>query len=68
MVRKEGDGAVVVVRALSVADARRRARRECARAFGEEAWQIADESIAPCLATLGGRTRLYEGRFVATRP
>ena len=57
----------VVVRALSPADCRRHAACICDRKLGDKCWHFTAESIAPCLVSLGGRARLYEGRFQATR-
>jgi len=66
MVDVRAHRATVVVRALSAPDARRRAVRECRRALGDREWRIASETIVPCLVSLGGRPRLYEGRFVVS--
>jgi hypothetical protein len=57
----------VVVRALSPSDCRRQAACICDRKLGDQCWRFTNESIAPCLVSLGGRARLYEGRFQATR-
>jgi hypothetical protein len=67
MVTLADQQATVTLRALSVGDLRRNALRECARALGPGSWQLTDEAITPCLVSLGGRVRLYEGRFVASR-
>ena len=67
MVRQAGNDALIVIRALSAGDARRSATRACARELGGDDWQIVDESITTCLTTVGGRPRLYEGRFTARR-
>lgn len=56
----------VVVRGLSPADLRRCAVRECERVFGaQDCWCFTQSEVVPCLVSLGGRVRLYEGRFVA---
>jgi len=59
--------APVVVRALSVADCRRQAACICDRKLGEHCWRFTAESVTPCLKTIGGRARLYEGKFEVTR-
>ena len=56
----------IVVRGFSPGELRRQAEKRC-RAFGDDAWRITDESFTPCLQSLGGRVRLYEGRFHAAR-
>ena len=48
----------LTLRGFSPAELRARAEQECACHFGEREWALAE--------TLGGRVRLYEGRFVAT--
>ena len=57
----------IVVRGFSAAELRRQAEKKCRVAFGDDAWRITDESFTPCLQSLGGRVRLYEGRFHAAR-
>jgi hypothetical protein len=57
----------IVVRALSVADCRRQAACICDRKLGDHCWRFTNEQVAPCLTTVGGRVRLFEGRFEATR-
>jgi hypothetical protein len=62
------DRASVLVRGFSPAELRRRASRDCGKAFGSEAgWRFTREEIVPCLVSIGGRVRLYEGRFEASR-
>ena len=62
------DRATITVRGFSPADLRRRAARDCGRLFGEDGgWQFTREEIVPCLRSMGGRVRLYEGRFDACR-
>jgi hypothetical protein len=63
-----GDRATLTMRGLSPADLRRRATRDCSRLFGEDCcWQFTREEIVPCVRSMGGRVRLYEGRFDACR-
>jgi len=63
-----GDRASVVVRGFSPADLRRRAARDCGEVFGgDSGWRFTQETIAPCMVSIGGRVRLYEGRFEASR-
>jgi hypothetical protein len=62
------DRASVLIRGFSPADLRRRAARDCKQAFGSDAgWRFTQEEIVPCLVSIGGRVRLYEGRFEAAR-
>jgi len=57
----------IVVRALSPTDCRRQAACICDRKLGERCWRFTDEAISPCMVSVGGRVRLYEGRFHAAR-
>jgi hypothetical protein len=57
----------IVLRGFSPAELRRHAVQRCAADGGDDAWRIVDESVVPCLVSLGGRVRLYEGRFRAVR-
>jgi hypothetical protein len=57
----------IVLRGFSPIELRRQAEQRCRAAFGDDAWQITDASVVPCLVSLGGRVRLYEGRFSAAR-
>lgn len=57
----------IVLRGFSPAELRRHAEKSCSAAFGDGAWRIDDETFVPCLVSLGGRVRLYEGRFHAVR-
>jgi hypothetical protein len=67
-VNVSGDRATLTMRGLSPADLRRRAARDCSRVFGDDrGWQFTREEIVPCVRSLGGRVRLYEGRFDARR-
>jgi hypothetical protein len=47
-------------------------RRQACLAFddrlGEQSWRFGATSFLPCLVSIGGRVRLYEGRFEAVRP
>jgi hypothetical protein len=63
-----GDRASVLVRGFSPADLRRRAARDCGEVFGSDCgWRFTQEKIVPCMVSIGGRVRLYEGRFEASR-
>jgi hypothetical protein len=57
----------IVLRGFSPAELRRHAAKSCTADGGGDSWRIVDESFAPCLVSLGGRVRLYEGRFRAVR-
>jgi hypothetical protein len=62
------DQVSVVVRGLSSSDLRRLAARRCERALGkQDCWCFTEADVRPCMVSLGGHVRLYEGRFVATR-
>lgn len=68
LMQVSGDRASVKVRGFSPADLRRRAVRDCGQAFGSAAdWRFTAEEIVPCMVSIGGRVRLYEGRFEASR-
>ncbi len=56
----------LTLRGFSLRELKATAERECRRHFGECAWRIEEATCAPCMGSLGGRTRLYEARFVAT--
>jgi len=56
------DSTTIVVRGFSPTELRRRVECECRKSFGE-ACRITGETITPCSVSLGGRVRLYEGRF-----
>jgi hypothetical protein len=63
-----GDRASVLVRGFRPADLRRRAARDCRQVFGADTgWRFTQEEIVPCMVSIGGRVRLYEGRFEAAR-
>jgi hypothetical protein len=55
----------VTLRGLSPRELEVRAEGECAKHFGETGWRFCERTCAPCLVTLGGRVRLYEGHYVA---
>ncbi len=55
----------IVLRGFSPSELRRHAVRSCNAGGGGDSWRIVDESFVPCLVSLGGRVRLYEGRFRA---
>ena len=57
----------IVVRGFSPTELRRQAEKKCRAAFGDDAWRITGESFTPCVQSLGGHVRLYEGRFNAAR-
>jgi hypothetical protein len=56
----------MVLRGLSPTELRKQAIRECERKLGA-GWRFTEERIVPCMVSLGGRVRLYEGRFQASR-
>ena len=68
VVNVSGDRASVLVRGFSPSELRRRATRDCREALGSGAdWRFTREEIVPCLVSIGGRVRLYEGHFEASR-
>jgi hypothetical protein len=67
VVNVSGSNASVRVRGFSPADLRRRAALDCGKVFGSDGdWRFTQETIVPCLVSIGGRVRLYEGRFEAS--
>jgi hypothetical protein len=67
VINVSGGHASVTVRGFSPAELRRRAALDCGKVFGGDGdWRFTQERIAPCLVSIGGRVRLYEGRFEAT--
>jgi len=67
VVNVSGSRASVTVRGFSPAELRRRAALDCGKVFGSDGdWRFTQEQIAPCLVSIGGRVRLYEGHFEAT--
>jgi hypothetical protein len=59
--------AAVVMRGLSKGDLRRHAKTVCRRRLGECNWELCSEEFRPCMVSLGGHVRLWEGRFELTR-
>lgn len=55
----------VVVRGISPEACRRRAACACDRQLGDQCWRFEQQQVAPCFVTIGGRPRLWEGRFIA---
>jgi hypothetical protein len=53
----------VVVCGLNACDMRKCAIKNCCKLYGEANWEVAEEVIQPRMVSLGGRVRLYEGRF-----
>jgi hypothetical protein len=62
----KGECLRLTLRGFSPRELRARAERECACHFGECEWKLEQAEFVPCVGSLGGRVRLYEGRFVAT--
>jgi hypothetical protein len=60
-----GDCLRLTLRGFSPSELKARAEEACACHFGECKWTLAEAEVVPCLGSLGGRVRLYEGRFVA---
>jgi hypothetical protein len=56
----------IVLRGLSPQRMHARAAEEFDARFGGRSWRLREERFTPCLVTVGGRVRLYEGRFDAT--
>jgi hypothetical protein len=56
---------VIVLRGLSPDTLHRRACRSFDQRLGERRWTLTEQRFTPCLVTIGGRVRLYEGRFEA---
>jgi hypothetical protein len=55
----------IVVRGVASGDLRRRALCECERIYGPGGYRLCSESFRPCMVSLGGHVRLWEGRFEA---
>ena len=66
MVTIAEDRVLVTARGFSPAELRRYATRECEKALGRDCWCFTQAEVRPCMVSLGGRARLFEGRFVAT--
>ena len=56
----------IVVCGFCPRDLRRCAEGECRR-LGKADWQVVGETISPKMVTLGGRVRLWEGRYEVAR-
>jgi hypothetical protein len=66
MVRVSDQEVSVVVQGFSPAQLEDCAARECEQALGaKDSWEFTKAEIVPSMVSLGGRVRLYEGRFVA---
>ena len=59
----ERESQEIVVRACCRDALQGRAVKECQRRFGNCAFQLSEGSICPCMVSLGGHVRLWEGRF-----
>lgn len=59
--------ASLVLRGPSPDSLHRSASRAFDERLGDRAWRMDEERFTPCLVTMGGRVRLYEGRFHAVR-
>ena len=55
----------LTLRGFSPRELKARAEEACKCHFGECEWKMDLAEFVPCVGTLGGRVRLYEGRFVA---
>jgi hypothetical protein len=66
MVTIADDRVLVTARGFSPAELRRYATRECEKALGHGCWCFTQADVRPCMVSLGGRARLFEGHFVAT--
>ena len=62
-----GDRASVLVRGFSPADLRRRAARDASGLRRRRRLALHAGGDRPCMVSIGGRVRLYEGRFEAAR-
>lgn len=62
----KGECLRLTLRGFSPRELKARAERECACHFGRCEWTLEQAEVVPYLGSLGGRVRLYEGRFVAT--
>ena len=66
MVTIAEDRVLITARGFSPAELWRYATRECEKALGRDCWCFTLAEVKPCMVSLGGRARLFEGRFVAT--
>ena len=56
----------LTLRGFSPQELTARAEEACNCHFGECEWKMDKAEFVPCVGSLGGRVRLYEGRFVAS--
>ena len=63
MASEHDDRLEFTIRGFSKAELEVCADKQCAN-YG---LRVCESEIKPCMVTPGGRVRLYEGRFVATR-
>lgn len=66
MGERSGEPVEIVVRALSPAGLRAQSARVCRQRFPAGGWRLSEPVVRPCLVSLGGRVRLWEGRFEVT--
>ncbi len=59
--------ATLVIRGPSPDSLYRRACQSFDKQLGDRSWRFIEQRFTPCLVTIGGRVRLYEGRFEAAR-
>jgi hypothetical protein len=53
----------IVVRASCRAALEGRAVKECRRLLGDCPFRLSETAVCPCMVSLGGHVRLWEGRF-----
>ena len=53
----------IVVRAFCRDDLPAAAARRCRERFPDGRWQLGEPVVRPCMTSLAGRVRLWEGRF-----
>ena len=56
----------LTLRGFSPRELKARAEEACKCHFGECEWKMDEVEFVPCVGSIGGRVRLYEGRFVAS--
>jgi hypothetical protein len=56
----------LTLRGFSPRELKALAEEACRCHFGECEWKLEKAEFVPCVGSLGGRVRLYEGRFVAS--
>jgi hypothetical protein len=66
MATVEAESFELTIRGFSPRELEAFVERECRRHFGECAWKIDEAACTPCMATLGGRVRLFEAHVVAS--